>query len=162
MRRSKSQPPALEPFRRRPSTSSRRIAASSNHAERSLLDRDNYCCLLRRRLRRATNARLGCFGRRRGTLGSNLLLDLRQRLNVLTQYLTGSKEERSPRTGLSPGFNPGWAPSLIASLDWLLPAANTTRKSEQATSPCVYWRPSNRDAAINSLQLPPLFAFLVQ
>jgi len=139
MRRSKSQPPALEPFRRRPSTSSRRIAASSNHAERSLLDRDNYCCLLRRRLRRATNARLGCFGRRRGTLGSNLLLDLRQRLNVLTQYLTGSKEERSPRPGLSPGFNPGWAPSLIASLDWLLPAANTTRKSEQATLPCV-WR----------------------
>src|SRR6516225_2747644 len=127
MRRSKSQPTALEPFRRRPSTSSRRIAASSNHAERSLLDRDNYCCLLRRRLRRATNARLGCFGRRRGTLGSNLLLDLRQRLNVLTQYLTGSKEERSPRPGLSPGFNPGWAPS----------AANTTRKSEQATLPCV-------------------------
>src|SRR5215471_2406694 len=115
MRRSKSQPPALEPFRRRPSTSSRRIAASSNHAERSLLDRDNYCCLFRRRLRRATNVRLGCFGRRRGTLGSDLLLDLRQRLNVLTQYLTGSKEERSPRTGLSPGFNPGWAPSLIAS-----------------------------------------------
>src|SRR5262244_2738813 len=92
MRRSKSQPPALEPFRQRPSTSSRRIAASSNHAERSLLDRHNYCCLLRRRLRRATNARLDCFGRRRGTLASDLLLNLRQGLNVLTQLVLLGRE----------------------------------------------------------------------
>ena len=45
------------------------------------------------------------------------------------------EQGREVATAWAQSWAPSWAPSLIASLDWLLPAANTTKPSEATMSP---------------------------